>query len=273
MRMANRLTILIPAFNEARNIHEAVACSQWADEVFVVDSFSTDGTPDIAAGMGARVVQHEYVNSATQKNWAIPQAACEWVMVLDADERIPPELRDEIRAFLADPENYAGLRIFRANHFMGRPIRHCGWQDDSVLRVFPRERGRYVDREVHADVVVDGPVRIARNKLYHNTFDSFDQYMRKFNQYTTWAAGDRARRTKKVTAVHLVFRPAWRFIKQYILRGGILDGRAGLIICALSAFSVFLKYAKLWERQERGETPKPPGTPDEAPAPQTMGAK
>ena len=248
--MESRLTIIIPTFNEERNIREAFACANWADEVMVVDSFSTDGTPEIARELGARVLQHEYVNSATQKNWAIPQASHHWVMVLDADERITPELRDEIREFLNNPGADRGMRIFRANHFMGKPIRYSGWQDDSVLRVFPRDTGRYVDREVHADAVVDGPVRIARAKLLHNTFESFTQYMRKFDQYTTWAAGDRAKRTRKVTAVHLAGRPLWRFFKQYVLRGGILDGRPGLIICMLSAFSVFLKYAKLWERQE-----------------------
>jgi glycosyltransferase involved in cell wall biosynthesis len=259
--MDNRLTIIIPTFNESRNIREAYACASWADEVMVVDSFSTDDTVTIARELGARVLEHEYVNSATQKNWAIPQAACPWVMILDADERITPELRDEIRGFLADPGADGGLRIFRSNHFMGKPIRYCGWQDDSVLRVFSRDRGRYVDREVHADAVVEGPVRVARNKLLHNTFDNFDQYMRKFDKYTTWAAGDRAKRTRKVTAVHLGLRPLWRFFKQYILRGGILDGRPGLIICMLSAFSVFLKYAKLWERQERATQPPapPPG--------------
>ncbi|GIX45197.1 MAG: glycosyltransferase family 2 protein [Candidatus Hydrogenedentota bacterium] len=249
--MRKKLTILIPTYNEERNIRGAIECSRWADEILVVDSFSTDATPQIAAEMGARVLQHEYVNSAAQKNWAIPQASCEWVMVLDADERIPPALRDEILAFLENPGDVAGLRIYRDNHFMGRRIRYCGWQDDSVLRVFPRDRGRYLEREVHADVVVDGPVKVLRNKLYHNTFESFDQYMRKFDRYTTWAAGDRAKTTRKVTAVHLFLRPAWRFFRQYFLRFGFLDGRAGLIICMLAAFSVFLKYAKLWERQER----------------------
>jgi hypothetical protein len=126
-----------------------------------------------------------------------------------------------------------------------------------VLRVFPRDRGRYIDREVHADVILDGPVRVLRNKLFHNTFESFDQYMRKFHRYTTWAAGDRAEKTRRVTFVHLTLRPGWRFLKQYILRGGILDGRAGLIICTLAAFSVFLKYAKLWERQEHERRAKP----------------
>lgn len=249
--MDNRLTILIPAFNEERNIRDAIQCAQWADEVLVVDSFSSDATPQIAADLGARVMQHEYVNSATQKNWAIPQVTTEWVMILDADERIPPELRDEVKDFLANPDADVALRIRRANYFMGKPIRYCGWQHDSVLRVFRRDDGRYIDREVHADVVVSGPVRVAQNKLLHYTFDSFEQYMKKFDKYTTWAAGDRAARTPRVSFVHLFLRPWWRFFKQYVLQLGILDGRAGLVICMLSSFSVFLKYAKLWERQER----------------------
>jgi glycosyltransferase involved in cell wall biosynthesis len=246
-----RLTIIIPTLNEEANIREAVACAQWADEVMVVDSFSTDRTADIARELGARVLVHEYVNSATQKNWAIPQAAHPWVMILDADERIGDGLREEIRAFVADPRGDAGMRIYRANHFMGKPVRYCGWQDDSVLRVFPRDSGRYLDREVHADVVLDGPVRVARSRLLHYTFTSFDQYMRKFDRYTTWAAGDRAKKTGRVTAVHLLLRPGWRFFKQYVLRLGFLDGRTGIIVCQLAAFSVFMKYAKLWERQRR----------------------
>lgn len=248
-----KLTILIPTFNEERNIRDAIAGAAWADEVLVVDSFSVDNTRAIATEMGARVLEHEYVNSATQKNWAIPQAANEWVMVLDADERITPELRAEIEAFIATPGDDTAMRIYRANYFMGKRIRYCGWQDDSVLRVFPRDRTRYIDREVHADAIVDGGggVRVAKTRMPHYTFDSFQQYMKKFDRYTTWAAGDRAQRTPRVTAVHLLGRPLWRFFKQYILRLGILDGLAGLIVCMLAAFSVFLKYAKLWERRQK----------------------
>ncbi|MGI8905724.1 MAG: glycosyltransferase family 2 protein [Candidatus Sumerlaeaceae bacterium] len=251
------LTILIPTFNESRNIREAIECARFAEEILVVDSFSTDGTAEIARQMGARVMEHEYINSATQKNWAIPQATCDWVMILDADERIPAELQQEIRDFVTNPGPDAALRIRRSSFFMGQPIRYSGWQDDSVLRVFPRDRGRYVDREVHADAVVDGPARLAQYKLDHYTFDSFEQYMRKFDRYTTWAAGDRAKKTRRVTAVHLLGRPVWRFFKQYILRLGILDGRAGIIVCMLAAFSVFLKYAKLWERQQKDDSSQP----------------
>lgn len=249
--MRKKISVIIPTYNEEKNIRAAIESARWADEILVVDSFSTDATPQIARQMGAQVLQHEYVNSAAQKNWAIPQAAHEWVMILDADERITPALREEILAFLEDPGPIVGLRIYRANHFMGRPIRFSGWQDDNVLRVFLRDKGRYLERNVHADVVIDGPVRVLRSKLYHNTFTSFDQYMRKFDRYTTWAAADRAKTTRHVTAVHLLLRPAWRFFRQYVLRFGFLDGKPGLIVCMLAAFSVFLKYAKLWERLER----------------------
>lgn len=248
-----KITILIPTFNEERNIRDAIASADWADEVLVVDSYSRDNTTAIATEMGARLLEHEYINSASQKNWAIPKATHEWVMVLDADERITPELRAEIEAFIANPGDDSAMRIYRANHFMGKPIRYCGWQHDSVLRVFPRDRTTYLNREVHADAIVEGGgnVRIAKSRMPHYTFDSFDQYMKKFDRYTTWAAGDRAGRTKKVTAIHLLGRPTWRFFKQYILRLGILDGRAGLVVCMLASFSVFLKYAKLWERQQK----------------------
>lgn len=249
--MRQPITIIIPVFNEERNIRAAMESAAWADEILVVDSFSTDRTVDLAREGGARIIQREYGNSASQKNWAIPQAAHPWVMILDADERIPPALRGEIEAFLAAPGDTKGLRIFRENHFMGRRIRYCGWQDDSVLRVFPRDEGRYLDREVHADVVLEGPVRVLKSRLTHYTFESFEQYMKKFDRYTTWAAGDRARTTRRVGLVQLALRPSWRFFKQYVLRLGFLDGRAGFIVCGLAAFSVFLKYAKLWERQAR----------------------
>ncbi|HQH12068.1 MAG TPA: glycosyltransferase family 2 protein [Candidatus Sumerlaeota bacterium] len=244
-----KITIIIPAFNEERNIRDCLESAKWADEVFVVDSFSTDGTLEIARSFGARIVQHEYVNSAAQKNWAIPQATHPWVMILDADERIPVALRDEILEILSrDGGGCDGFRIYRINHFMGKQIRHCGWNRDHVLRLFRRDKGRYLDREVHADVVIDGRVRFLKNKLMHFTFASMEQFLKKMDRYTGWAAGDRGRHTKKVRWRHLALRPAFRFFRQYILQLGFLDGTEGLILCLLASYSVFLKYAKLYER-------------------------
>ncbi len=249
------ITALIPAGNEEANIADCLASVAWADEIFVVDSFSADRTVELARAAGARVVQHEYVNSATQKNWALPQVATDWVLIVDADERVTPGLRDEILALLeADargaPPVMDGYRVGRLNHFLGRRVRYCGWQNDSVLRLMRRGAGRYQDREVHADIeIASGRVGKLRNKLLHYTFVTFAQYMRKFDQYTTWAAGDRARKTGRVGVRHLALRPAGRFLKQYLLKRGFLDGRIGLVVCSLAAYSVFMKYAKLFERQ------------------------
>lgn len=247
-----KLTVLVPCGNEEANI---VACltsvRPLADELLVVDSFSTDRTVELARPLADRVLQHEYVNSAAQKNWAIPQAAHPWVLVVDADERATPELRDEIEAVLLDPQ-HDGWRIRRQNHFLGQPIRHCGWNRDRCLRLFRRDLGRYQEREVHADVEGCTNVGELRAPLLHFTCEDLERYLRKHNQYTTWAAGDRARVTPRVRWHHLALRPAWRFFRQYVLQLGFLDGKAGLVICWLAAHSVFLKYAKLWERQRRG---------------------
>lgn len=255
MGSRKKITVIIPTGNEERNIEACLDSVAWADEVIVVDSFSEDATPQLARARGVRFVEHEYVNSATQKNWIIPQATHPWVMIVDADERVTPELRDEILATLERDGPADGYRIYRINHFMGKRIRYCGWQNDHCLRLFRRDKGRYQDREVHADVEIDGRVEFLRGKLLHYTFVSFEQYMKKFDRYTTLAASDRARSGRAVGVVNLLLRPMGRFFKQYVLKQGFRDGKAGLILCSLAAYSVFLKYAKLWERQvsERGD--------------------
>ena len=249
-----KITVLIPAFNEEHNIRDCIESVAWADEILVVDSYSADRTLEIAREYTDRIIQHEYINSAAQKNWAIPQARHAWVMIVDADERVTPQLRDEILATLENPGAYAGFRMYRQNHFMGKPINYCGWQHDDVLRLFLRDKGRYQEREVHADVIVDGKVGALHNKLPHFTFRSFEQYMQKFDRYTDWAAHDRARTTSKVRWYHLTLRPLWRFFRQYILYRGFLDGTAGLIICSLAAYSVFMKYARLWTMQQKNKS-------------------
>jgi glycosyltransferase involved in cell wall biosynthesis len=252
-----KITALIPACNEEANIADCIASVRWANEVFVVDSFSQDRTVQLAQAAGARVVQHEYVNSATQKNWAIPQATHPWVLIVDADERVTPELQSEIESILeadasGSPAVRDGYDIGRLNHFLGRRVRYCGWQNDACLRLFRRDKGRYQDRHVHADVTIDGSTGRLSGKLIHYTFVSFEQYMRKFDRYTSWAARDRDARTPQVRWYHLTLRPLGRFLKQYVLKLGFLDGKTGLIVCMLAAFSVFMKYAKLLEYKRNG---------------------
>lgn len=260
---ASKLTVLIPAGNEERHLAECIASVAWADEVVVVvDSASTDNTEQIARKLATRVLVHPYENSAAQKNWAIPQAAHPWILVVDADERVTPELRADIERVLAADGPDDGYRIHRINHFAGQRIVGCGWQRDDVLRLFRRDRGRYQERHVHADIhFPDGkPSRVGKLKgrFLHFSFDSFSQYLRKHGRYAAWAAEDRARTTGRVTLFHLAGRPAWRFFRQYIMYGGWRDGIAGFIICWMAAHSVFLKYAHLWESQ-KGDREKKSG--------------
>lgn len=250
------LTVLIPTLNEEENIGECLESVKWADEILVVDSGSADRTREIAAEYTSRILAHEYVNSAAQKNWAIPQAAHPWVLIVDSDERVTPELRDEILDLLRRGPECAGYHIRRVNHFMGQPVRHV-WKNDKCLRLFLRDKGRYQDRQVHADIDLKGPAGWLKHPLLHHTCRSFEKYLLKHDRYTTWAARDRAKRTPQVRWHHLTVRPAFRFFKQYVFKRGFLDGRAGLIICGLSAFSVFMKYAKLWELQQRKDLDKP----------------
>lgn len=246
--MAQPLSIIVPTFNEEENIEECLRSVAWADEVIVVDSFSTDRTLEIARRHAHRILQREYVNSASQKNWAIPQAAHRWVMVVDADERVTPELREEIRALLAGAPEHSGYVIRRVNHFLGRRIRFGGWARDRVLRLWDRSRGRYQEKEVHADVEVDGSTGELRHPLHHITFRSWDSYLHKIDRYTSWGADEYLKKGRQATLLDLIVRPPARFVKRYILQLGFLDGVPGLMITGIDTWVVFVKYARLWER-------------------------
>jgi glycosyltransferase involved in cell wall biosynthesis len=257
--LAEKLTVLVPTRNEETNLRDCLESVKWADELLVVDSFSTDGTLAIAEEFGARVLQHEYINSAAQKNWAIPQTEHDWVMVLDADERVTPELAGEIRAQLDRPESEraAAYSVYRRTFFFGKEIRHCGWDTDSVIRLFNKKLARYPERWVHANMEVDGRVEELKTRLLHYTYSSMDQYFEKFGRYTTWSAKDLDEKGRRAGFLNLVGRPIFRFAKMYFLRLGFLDGVAGAVLCGLAACSVFTKYAKLWEMQrERAKETK-----------------
>lgn len=252
------LTVILPCKNEEANIAACLDTVRWADEILVVDSGSTDRTLEIARTYTDRVLEHAYVNSATQKNWAIPQASCEWVMVIDADERATPALQAEIQNLLKTDPPHTGYRLPRQTWFFGKPIRHCGWdpEHDAPLRLFKRDAGRYEDKHVHADVILStGTAGRTTGRLEHHTYRSFDQYLEKFGRYTTWAALDARDRGEQATVMHLTLRPFWRFLRMYLLKQGFRDGKAGLILCMLAAVNVWIRYAKLWiiRRAEAGE--------------------
>lgn len=261
--MAERLSILIPVFNEETNLPACLESVRGlADEIFVVDSFSTDRTVEIARAAGARVLQHEYVNSAAQKNWAIPQCQHGWVFIIDADERITPELAKEIKAVLARPggPEQDGYFVVRRNYFLGGEIKHGGWETNDVQRLFKRDLGRYAEREVHADVrVSSGRSGYLKAKLDHITcpctLEGLNRYFQRFNRYTTQAAERYHREGRKPRLLSFFLHPGWEFFKMYILKLGILDGIPGLAVCAFCAFTRFVRYMKLYVRIRSGMPP------------------
>ncbi len=253
------LSVIVPTFNEEENITDCLESVRWADEILVVDSFSTDRTLEIARRYTDRIIQREYINSASQKNWAIPQTRHRWVMVLDSDERVPPDLRDEIERVLRDGPDCSGYVLKRVNHFLGRRIRFGGWGRDRVLRLWDRTKGRYQDKEVHAEVEVDGRVGELRHPLVHDTFRSWDSYMNKIDRYTSWGADEYVKKGRRATLFDLTLRPPARFLKRYLFQLGFLDGIPGLMITGIDTWVVFLKYARLWERNLDQAGGKRPG--------------
>lgn len=241
-----KITAIIPTFNEEHNIEDAIKSVQWADEIIVVDSFSTDNTVEIANKYNVRLLQREYGNSASQKNWTIPQATHEWIFLLDADERVDANLEKEIKQILSQKEETnQAYWIDRRNFFMDKEVRFSGWQGDKVIRLFKRDKCKYEDKHVHAEVICEGTVGKLRQKLIHNTFKDVFHYLEKWDRYSTWSAKDKVGKVKKVTVFHYFFKPGFRFFRDYFLRGGILDGLTGIVVCSLSSTAIFIRYVKL----------------------------
>lgn len=257
--MSARLTVIIPCKNERMNIRPCIESVQpIADEILLADSGSTDGTLDIVRQIGGcRVVEREYVNSGNFKNWAIPQASHEWVLIVDADERITPKLQEEIRRAIA-AGRHDGYHIFRENYFFGRRIRFSGWGNDKVLRLFRRDLGRYQGESDHAEVgLAGGSEGRLRARMKHYSYWSYDQYFRKLLRYTTQGAENYYLAGRRVRAVRLLFSIPLRFLHFYIIRLGFLDGLAGIQLCALAGISSFIKQCRLWEMEYRLPQPDP----------------
>jgi glycosyltransferase involved in cell wall biosynthesis len=244
------VTAIIPCKNEEVDIAEAIRSVAWANEILVVDSYSTDKTVEIARAAGAHVLQRAFDTFARQKNWAIGQAQHSWVFILDADERVPAALAAEIQTLLQQPEPpHVAYWIGRQNYFMGQLVRYSGWQFDKVIRLFRRDGCRYPEVQVHEEIsITAGTIGQLQQKLVHNTYRGLRQYLDKWDHYTWLSARDL--KTERVTLYHLGFKPLVRFFRHYIWFGGILDGKVGFIISYLSAGSVFMRYLKCWRRQE-----------------------
>jgi glycosyltransferase involved in cell wall biosynthesis len=244
------LTVIVPCFNEESMISDCLASARFADEILVVDSFSSDRTVELAREFTPRVLQHEFWSHGAQNNWAIPQAKHDWVLILDADERVSPELAGEIRDLMDSPAS-RGYWLRRRNFFIGKEIRHGMWGGDKVLRLFNRKYGKYQEKRVHSRVELEGPAGQCRAALVHHSYRSLDDYMRKVHRFSQGGALTLREQGKRSSPWRMVSHGVGRFLKSYILKRGFLDGGEGLVIAFMEADHAFLKYAKLWEMQNK----------------------
>lgn len=273
------VSVIVPVKNEAANLRRCLPALAWADEVFVLDSQSTDETAEVARSHGAKLVQfHFNGHYPKKKNWALESLAFrnEWVLIVDADEVVPPALADEIaRRTAADEAD--GFLLNMKYFFLGRRIRHCGYNECWNLRLFKHRLGRYErmpaqagsiagDNEAHEHVELAGRLARLRHELDHHAYPSIAVWVEKHNRYSSWEAeqyerflrepipagigpGKRWKRRLKKVYLRLPMRPVVRFVYAYVLRRGFLDGFAGLVFCMLLAFYDFLCGAKLYERR------------------------
>jgi glycosyltransferase involved in cell wall biosynthesis len=251
MPMSPRISILLPTFNSAASVRETLESVKWADEILVVDSFSTDNTVDICREYGARVIQHEYINSAKQKNWAAPQCTHEWVFQIDTDETLEPGSREEIQASLsAIGDEVHAFKLPRRNHVLGRWMRRAGIYPDYQTRLFRRDRGRWIEREVHAHIVVSGEVQTLKHHIMHYGMPTISKQLRNLDRYTRYEADELRKQGRAFRWSAVIVRPWLIFLHRYVWLKGFLDGWRGLILCSYVAFYVFLSHAKLWELEE-----------------------
>ncbi len=242
------LSAIVTSFNEEQNIRECLESLAFADEILVVDSYSTDRTVETAKAFPkVRVLQHEYFGNGPQCNWAMDRATHPWVLIVDADERVTRELAREIADLLekGSAANHYFLR--RRNVFIDRVIRHSGWGRDRLVRLLRRGTARYPNQRVHADMKTHGPTPTLRSPLLHYTFRSFSHYLEKLHRYAEWGAADLFRKGRRAGFVEIALRPAWRFLRMYVAQAGFLEGLHGFVLCTLQAYGVFLKWARLWE--------------------------
>ena len=246
----SQISLIVTTLNEEKNLGRCLESARGVGEVIVVDSMSTDGTLRIAGEYGARVFSREFVSNAHQKNWAMEQSTLEWVLILDADEYLSINLREEIaERIMSAREN--GFWLYRRNEFFGRVIMHCGWDRDRVLRLFRRGRGMYPERAVHECLELDGEAGRMRERLDHIPYRDLDDYIERMKSYSRRGALE-LHRGGRGWIPGIFLRPVARFLRMYILQLGFLDGSAGLTLCSLAAISVFFKYAWLRELSRRG---------------------
>jgi glycosyltransferase involved in cell wall biosynthesis len=246
--MPTQVTVVIPTRDESAQIAEAVAALRWTAEVIVVDGDSSDETGRIAAAAGARVIDVGPMTIGAKRNAGIEASKTKWILALDADERVTDELRERISAIVAAPD-HAAYRITFRNFFLGRELRHGPYGRDRHVRLFTNER-RYTTTNVHERLETIADVGDLSEAIQHQPFRDFPHYIRKVVLYARWGADDILARGDRVGLVDLLFRPWWRFTRDYVIWAAFLDGFPGFLVCAYAGVGTFLKYCYAYVEQE-----------------------
>ena len=246
MKQQPPISALAITLNEADRIEDFIESLSFADEIVIVDSFSTDNTVALAQKFPkVKVVQRKFDNFSSQKNFAIDQASNNWIVFFDPDEEITEGLRDEMLQALESPKANAFF-VKRQLYFMGKKIKYSGFQTDWVIRLFHKGHNRYNGQLVHETIDTEGKTGKLKSRLPHHTYKSLDDYTAKLHRYSKLQAKMLHAKGKRPNMIHFLWRPFYRFWHQYLIRLGILDGKEGFILAYINAFSVFKRYTNLW---------------------------
>lgn len=246
-----KITAIIPTLNEEIHIQEAIKSVSFADEIIVIDSFSTDKTLEIAREFNVKIIKREFDDFSLQKNYAIDKAKYDWVYILDADERVTTEVKKEILDAVKEPGEYVGFYVKRAFYFSNKKVNYSGFQRDKVIRLFLKEFCRYNGNPVHETIVAKGKVGFFKNKIDHYSYRNYDHYIAKLNHYAELSAKQLHEQDKTVRIYHLLIKPPVRFLIHYIVRLGFLDGFLGLLVAKTQAYGVYTRYLKLGELNKK----------------------
>ena len=240
-----KISAIIPTLNEEIHISEAIKSVSFADEIIIIDSFSADKTIEIAEKLNVKIIKRKFDDFSSQKNFAINQASHDWIYILDADERVTKEVKEEIISVVKDPKGFVGFYVRRTFYFANQKINYCGWQRDKVIRLFLKGECRYKGI-VHETISTKGKIGFLKSKIDHFGYRNYNHFIAKIHHYSALKATELHQQGKTVNLFHLLIKPPARFFIHYVIRLGFLDGFAGLILAKTLAYSVLTRYIKLW---------------------------
>lgn len=242
-----KLSVLIITLNEEKNIGDLLEDLSFADEIIVIDSFSKDQTVEIVTAFkNVKLIQNEFVNFTAQRNFAIDKAKNNWVLFIDADERMTPELKLEIIQTINSSSSVSAYLVYRTFMFKNTKLRFSGWQTDKIYRLFKKDKCRYTEeRLVHEKLNIEGEVKVLKHKLIHYSYLNYEDYKKKMISYGKLKSLEKYKKGLKPSFLLMLLHPLYTFLYQFIIRLGFLDGRNGILICYLNAYSVYIRYKEL----------------------------